>query len=302
MIVGCDIAEFQPVVGDTYPHRWLTWRACFGGSYPDKHAPANLAWCASAVKSGRLDGYGCYVVYLPGQNAGILDTLDRLNVPTGIPVMVDVEAWHGESYAISGDHSADINALCVSLSQRQGDQEFVWGYANRPDYGTIWPIRPSWLGLVVASYGGTQPVSPGPGPLVGWQYTDGTWTVPGLPSSSAPFGACDHNAYYQLPEADMPTADEIAAAVWSHPLTLPQAAPLKPVTAAASAFQVNASDYAHDAKYGVAALVSQIGALKATLATIAANQNATQAELVAAAEQGAAQALAGYQLTLSKGA
>jgi hypothetical protein len=107
--------------------------------------------------------------------------------------MIDVESWGG---AITGDRSAEINALADKLATRQGARERVWGYANRNDYATIWPHRPAWLGLVVASYGGSKPASPGPGPLIGWQYTNGQWDVPGLPKSSKPFGACDHNQLY----------------------------------------------------------------------------------------------------------
>lgn len=187
-----DISEFQCVVSDAYPYRWLTFRAC-DGAHLDKHAAANLAWAVRAVKAGRLGGFTVYVVYEPGQNAVALANLDTLGVPTDCTIMVDVESWAGK---IRGNHSTEINALVGKLATRQGSRDRVWGYANRSDYAAIWPTRPAWLGLVVASYGGVKPSSPGPGPLAGWQYTDGTYTVPGLPNSSAPFGHCDHNQLY----------------------------------------------------------------------------------------------------------
>lgn len=212
-LVACDISEFQPVVNDSYPHRWLTFRVC-DGDYTDHNVRANLAWCKAAKAAGKLDGFAVYVVYRPGMNGTLLNQLDNAAIPTDCVVMVDVESWGGQ---IMGDHSTEINALCTALAKRQGSSSRVWGYANLNDYRTVWITRPSWLGLVVASYGGQQPVSPGPGPLVGWQYTDGQYAEPGLPSSSAPFGACDHNLI--LAEVDMPLTDadvaKVADAVWA---------------------------------------------------------------------------------------
>lgn len=214
MTVACDISEYQVPVNDSYPHRWITFRAC-DGSYVDRNAPANLAWCQRALTAGRLDGYGVYVVYRPGANAAILATLSRLGVPTGCTVMVDAESWGGQ---IRGDNSAELNALANALVARQGAQSRVWGYGNRSDLSGLWPGRPSWLGVVVASYGGSKPT--GIPNMVGWQYTDGQpqYAVPGLPSASAPFGPCDHNELYLTAQGDPPvTPAEIAAvadAVW----------------------------------------------------------------------------------------
>ena len=202
--VACDISEFQPVVDNSYPHRWLTFRVC-DGSYTDHNARANLAWCKAAKAAGKLDGFAAYVVYRPGLNGTLLNQLDNAAIPTDCVVMVDVESWGNQ---ISGDYSTEINALCTALAKRQESSARVWGYANLNDYATVWRTRPSWLGLVVASYGGQQPVSPGPGPLVGWQYTDGQYVEPGLPSSSPPFGACDHNLI--LTEVDMTPAELLA--------------------------------------------------------------------------------------------
>jgi hypothetical protein len=194
--------SFQPPADDSYPHRWLILRAC-DGAYTDRNAAQNLAWAQKAVAAGRLDGFTVYVVYRPGLNSTILATLDRLRVPGDCMVMVDAESWGGQ---ISGDQSAGLNGLVNSLAARQGSQGRVWGYANRSDYASLWPGRPSWLGLVVASYGGTRPPVPG---MIGWQYSDGTYQVAGLPSSSPPFGACDHNELYLTtqPKDDMTPAE-----------------------------------------------------------------------------------------------
>lgn len=197
-----DISEFQPPVTDAYPHRWLILRCC-DGSYVDRNLAHNLAWAVYARKTGKLDGYTVYVVYEPGQNNAILANLDAAHVPADCTIMIDVESWGGK---IHGNHSGEINALARALAKRQGSPARVWGYANRGDYAAIWLTRPKWLGLVVASYGGSKPDSPGPGPLVGWQYTDGQYQVPGLPNSSPPFGRCDHNQLYISQEDDMSDA------------------------------------------------------------------------------------------------
>ena len=199
-LIACDVSEFQTAVTNAYPHRWLTFRAC-DGSYVDHHLDANLAWAVHARKTGKLDGFTVYVVYEPGRNDTILSILHAHNVPADCTVMIDVESWGGK---INGNHSGEINALARALAKRQGSKQRVWGYANRGDYAAIWPKRPRWLGLVVASYGGSKPASPGPGPLVGWQYSNGQYDVPGLPNSSAPFGRCDHNQLYiDVQEDDM---------------------------------------------------------------------------------------------------
>jgi hypothetical protein len=148
---------------------------------------ANAKWATGAVQSGRMIGWTAYVVYRPGQNATVLE--NHALLPAGGYVMVDVESWQG---AIRGDHSAEINQLITALAARVG-QSRVWGYGNQSDLASIWPSRPSWVSVVVASYGGSKPTVPN---MIGWQYTNGNYSVAGLPSASAPFGSCDHNVLY----------------------------------------------------------------------------------------------------------
>ena len=214
--VAVDCSEFQPPVDDSYPHRWLTFRVC-DGSYVDHNAGVNLAWCQRALAAGRLDGYGVYVVYRPGLNTTILATLDLLGIGHDCTVMIDAETWGGQ---IGGDHSTELNALANALYARQGAQSRVWGYGNRSDLAGLWPRRPAWLGVVVASYGGSRPTDVAH--MIGWQYTDGLYTVPGLPSASAPFGPCDHNELYLQPQGDLPMTpaeiQSVADAVWAHNL------------------------------------------------------------------------------------
>lgn len=186
--VSVDVSEFQQPVNDTYPHRWLSFRAC-DGSYVDRNVGLNLSWALHARSTGRIDGFTVYVVYRPFKNALILANLDRLGVPKDCVVMIDAETWGGQ---ITGDHSVELNQLADALAARQGSRQRVWGYGNRGDLAALWSGRPAWLGVVVASYGGSRPSVPN---MVGWQYTDGQYDVPGLPSSSAPFGPCDHNVF-----------------------------------------------------------------------------------------------------------
>lgn len=198
--LACDISYYQEPVDDSYPHRWLIFRWC-DGTFHDPNRDANLRWSRAALANGRLLGYTVYVVFRPGQNSAIL--ADLAGLPTEAYVMVDAEDFGGE---IKGDHSAEINALCESMARRFGRSK-VWAYGNRGPDLEVWPRKPSWIGWVVASYGGSKPT--GVPNLIGWQYTDGTYGVPGLPSSTPPFGNCDHNVLY-LPDSagdDMSAAD-----------------------------------------------------------------------------------------------
>jgi hypothetical protein len=216
---GCDISEYQPVVDDSYTRRWLSFRLCFAGRI-DNHAAANLAWCVKARAAGRIDGFTGYVVPQPGSNDAIMAAVNSLKFPADAVVMIDGEKWNGTSYQINGDHSAEFNQLAMRLRVRQGNRpDLVWAYGNRGPDLEVWPRKAPWLGWVVASYGGDQPVEKN---AVGWQYTDGepAYDHPDRPSSTPPFGRCDHNVFFKLPEGDdMPTAKEIAEAVWDLPLT-----------------------------------------------------------------------------------
>lgn len=212
-VVTADISSYQAVVDDRYPRDWLIFRACHG-DYLDANAARNLAWCVKARESGRLLNFSVYVVYAPGETTMILRILDRLGVPDDCVIEIDVETWRGQSYEISGDHSAELNILASKLRVRQqGRSDLVCRYGNRGDMVEVWPSAPKWIGWVVASYGGSKPTDvPN---LAGWQYTDGQpqYAVTGLPSTSSPFGRCDHDVLYDPPEYNMPTADEIAKAI-----------------------------------------------------------------------------------------
>lgn len=214
-----DVSEYQVPVDDSYNRDWFIFRACFGAYTIDPHAAHNLAWAKQAKASGKIKGFTVYVVYLPGANAGILGNLNELGVPDDCVVMIDVETWRGQSYEIKGDHSKEINALAASLRERQGGNAGrVWDYGNQGDLAEVHPTRPDWLGVIVAGYG--FKLSPTTVPnQIGQQYTNGQPVndIDGWPSATPPFGRCDHNVIYTLPETDLSFTDadlhDIAVAV-----------------------------------------------------------------------------------------
>lgn len=201
--IGCDVSYFQDAVDDTYSRRWLIFRCC-DGDFHDPNCGVNSAWAEKALAEGRIDGWTAYCVYRPGKNAAVFGHMAAL--PAGGYRMIDAESWAG---AIVGDHSVEINQLAHSLLQR--NPLHVWGYGNKGDLASIWPSRGT-LPVVVADYSAVKPSLPN---MVGWQYYGGTPNpVPaGYPTSSAPFGNCDHNELYVTAEhsdseASKPVLDE----------------------------------------------------------------------------------------------
>lgn len=226
-----DVSEFQVPVTNAYPHGWLIFRAC-DGTYQDRVASKNLAWAKTAAASGRIAGYTAYCVFRPGA-----DTFGTITDVIGQPdqhvtVMIDVESWGG---AIRGNYSPQITKLADQLATWLGDRRRVIAYGNQNDLATIYPNRPDWIRLVVASYGSIKPAVRN---MIGWQYSDGQKRYPvpvGMPRSTKPFGPCDHNIFPGLTPLelaatlgvgdDMPLTDveiqKIADAVWSKALINP---------------------------------------------------------------------------------
>lgn len=188
-----DVSNYQVKVDNTFTGPFLMFKVSEGTTYVDPKAAANGSWCLSNCGSGKkLVGYGGYHVWAPGSEqaqANLFFANVKLN--PHLVAMIDVESWGGRN---KGDNSASITTLANLFAAKLG-QKRVKVYGNSGDLAALYPNRPSWLGVVKASYSSTAP----PEPWVGWQYTDGsnTWPVPsGWPRSSAPFGNCDHNAYY----------------------------------------------------------------------------------------------------------
>jgi GH25 family lysozyme M1 (1,4-beta-N-acetylmuramidase) len=188
-----DVSHYQVKVNDQFTGQFLMYKVSESTNYVDPNAAANGSWChANSGPGKKMVGYGGYHVWSPGSEQTQAN-LFFANVPLSsyLVAMIDVESWGGE---YSGDHSSSITALANLFAAKLG-QRRVKVYANSGDLAQLYPTRPSWLGIIKADYSSTAP----PEPWVGWQYTDGstTWPVPsGWPRSSAPFGNCDHNAYY----------------------------------------------------------------------------------------------------------
>src|SRR4051812_38344875 len=188
-----DVSHYQVKVNDQFARPFLMFKVSEGMTYVDPNAAANGAWSRANVGHGKkLVGYGGHHVWAPG-NEQAQANLFFANAPLHphLVAVVGVESWGGRN---KGAHSKSITAL-ANLSAAKLGQRRVKVYGNSGDLANLYPTRPSWLGIVKAAYSSKAP----PEPWVGWQYTDGstTWPVPsGWPRSSAPFGNCDHNAYY----------------------------------------------------------------------------------------------------------
>lgn len=207
-VFSVDVSESQDMaVDDTYNLEWFSFRLCFNGTI-DGHARKNLQWARKARADGRILGFTGYMVPLPGGNDGCMASLEELDFPDDMPVMVDGEKWGGADYEIFGDHSDQFNKLAARVRDRQGGRsDLAWAYGNRGPDLIVWPHKADWLGWVVASYGGDKPDESS---MIGWQYTDGQkkYDRPDFPHKTPPFGRCDHNAFYKLPEVDMPLTQD----------------------------------------------------------------------------------------------
>lgn len=196
-----DVSEHQVTINDAFNRKFVMFRDTSEWDRPDADQPVNQRWAMAARTSGKIVNFGVYVI--PGfvSNAELLARLDVTAVPRDCVVMIDWETWSGQ---LSGDHSASNNDLASRLRARQGGRaDLVWGYSNRGDL-SAWSSRPSWLGFIIAGYNGNDPRDEGIGNVVGWQYSNGVENHTSWPSSTPPFGACDHNALF----IDYPTPSE----------------------------------------------------------------------------------------------
>jgi hypothetical protein len=192
-VIFTDTSYYQAPLDGSYPHGIVSFRA-LDGTWEDPIFRTNLRRSADLIAKNRLIAVVTYLVYRPGDQtaavrafrAAVTGTLGK--VPRWLVAMIDAESWKG---AIRGDQSVGLNRLYVMLAATlDGDRRRVLGYANRGDFAALWPNRPPAMRTVVASYGGSLPRFEN---LIAWQYTNGQYRVPGLPSASRPFGACDHN-------------------------------------------------------------------------------------------------------------
>lgn len=209
-----DTAVFQPPIDGSFNRNFHMFRVVNEFGNVDGNAATNLARCLAMRSSGKIVNFGGYIN--PGYvaNSTFLTKLNQLGWPADAVLMMDLEHWPGEGPGggslIGGNQTAVINDLATKLLARQnGRSELIWLYGNQGDLAGMYPgPRLGWLQLVVASYGGSQPQLSN---MRGWQYTDGQpqYDRAGWPSSTSPFGRCDHNVVFG---AYPPGGDDMSAA------------------------------------------------------------------------------------------
>lgn len=188
-----DVSKWQNAVDDTFNRSFLVFRALAEQGGIDSKASPNLAWCVGARRTGKLTNFGVYVIPEFVAPAILVNGLDAIGVPRDCVVMIDWESWSGK---LSGDHSVRLNNLADRLRARQGGRpDLVWGYSNRGDLNG-WRTRPAWLGMIIAGYNSNDPRDDGIPNVIGWQYTNGIENHTTYPSSTPPFGRCDHNVLF----------------------------------------------------------------------------------------------------------
>lgn len=187
-LIGTDVSQWQAAIySQLYGRRWGAYRLSLSTTLIDTHGKANATGCS---KAPQLIFHMGYHVWYPGNLAAQIARFLAAGVFTAnATAMLDVESWSG---AVSGDHSAELNQAATMLADHLGASR-VKRYGNAGDLASIWPHPPAWLGNGVARYDDDPPT------LVHdwWQYTDGSPTYPtpaGFPTTSVPFGPCDHNA------------------------------------------------------------------------------------------------------------
>jgi hypothetical protein len=216
-----DTSEHQVPVNDSFNRKFFMFRMANewgrgGRNYPDADYWANYRWSIANRGPGKkLVNLGFYNIPCVISNDEYMSIVNEQNPVHDCVAMIDMEGWGG---LVSGNHSAQLNDLANRLRARQnGRADLVWGYGNRGDLGSIWPSRPSWMGVVVAGYNNNDPRDEIAN-CAAWQYTNGSENHTSWPSSTPPFGNCDHNALFvpiptpapTPPEDDMPlSADDL---------------------------------------------------------------------------------------------
>jgi len=196
------------LIDDTYGRPFAMFRVASEHGRVDAAISGQIHRALDMRMRGKLTNFGGYIIPCVITNALNLQRLDETRFPRDAVVMIDLESWPQPdgTALVSGDHSGQLNDLADAVRARQGGRsDLVWGYGNRGDLDALWPTRPGWLGFIVASYGSVKP-SWLPA-MVGWQYTNGQIASAARPTSTPPYGRCDHNELYvPVPTAgdDMP--------------------------------------------------------------------------------------------------
>lgn len=203
-----DVSKYQPsaytdvyLTTDSYGRRLASFKCADGLSVVDSKFAANLAWCKKAYAAGQIDAFTIYFpyeVYPAAQICAYWMGLLGGTVPAGAALYIDMESWGGK---IRGDQSANANLLYGLLAGKAASFSRVLGYGNKSDLATLWAKRDPRCRVIVASYG-TKIVFTSVSGAIGQQYTNGTVKGPaGYPTSSKPFGPCDHNVFQMSSQA-----------------------------------------------------------------------------------------------------
>jgi len=208
-----DVSEFQDHIDSSFNRDFVMLRISNEHGHVDDKIKVNLERALDFRRSGKIVNLGGYIDPGVVDNSVHLKNLETVRFPKDAVVMIDAESWPQKKtnkVLVSGDHSAQFNELADAIRSRQnGRADLVWGYGNTGDLNSLWPHRPSWLGLIVASYGLPKPSFPN---MVGGQDTDDKLhDIGDRPRSTPPFGNCDHNELFipiPNPEEDDMTPEQ----------------------------------------------------------------------------------------------
>lgn len=205
-----DVSEFQRSLDDSFNRDFVIFRVTFGAHYLDPRFLANAAAVKRLYQQNRISGVLLYTVFTADPVKEQFDAVWKAIGPSVPPwltgIMIDVESWPGQSYALAGDHSKAINQLYAMHAHRMGAWSAVLAYGNVSDLAALFPGRDKRCRVIVAAYGSALVYKKVSG-AIGQQYSDGraTWDVPKLdgkplPRESSPFGHCDHNVFPDHPD------------------------------------------------------------------------------------------------------
>lgn len=174
-----DVSYYQPVVNDTYPYKFLSFRSN-DGTFRDPNFAKNLAWAKASCATGRLEGFIVYFVWRTNWQQTIATLKSMVGTPhPQMAVMLDVESWSGK---LTGNQSVGINAAREDLIKwLGGNRKRVIGYGNYGDLTGLWAQRGD-AKIILANYS-SNPAFPN---KIAHQFSS-TFYVP-------PFGKCDINS------------------------------------------------------------------------------------------------------------
>lgn len=193
-----DLSEFNDGLWSTYPWPVVAIRSN-DGTYRDKHFHQNLAVAKHLADTNHVAFFTVYFVYETNWKASADTFLSQIGVPhVKMTVEIDLEHWAPPHPVISGDQSKNINACRTYIVKRLRRQlrtrvstrlrrvftpirRRVTGYANQPDFTTLWVHRPRKMWTHLANYNG-----PATFPMMYAQQVTSSFPEPG-------HGTVDHN-------------------------------------------------------------------------------------------------------------